>query len=112
LCQHVFTYLPKKLEMDQEFVTRLLNALGDPNRQQILMLLGQKGRLNVGEIASHFKISRPAISHHLKIMKDAHIVIAEKEGQETYYEVDGDRVVSDLQAVTNFVASCVKNGPP
>jgi len=45
-------------------------------------------------------------------MKDAHIVIAEKEGQETYYEVDGDRVVSDLQAVTNFVASCVKNGPP
>ena len=98
--------------MDQEFVTRLLGALGDANRQQIVMLLGQKGRLNVGEIAGHFSISRPAISHHLKILKDAHIVIAERQGQETYYTVDGDRVVQDMQAVTDLIASCVKNGPP
>jgi ArsR family transcriptional regulator, arsenate/arsenite/antimonite-responsive transcriptional repressor len=98
--------------MDQEFVTRLLGALGDPNRQQIIMLLGQKGRLNVGEIAGHFSISRPAISHHLKILKDAHIVTAEKQGQETYYSVDGNRVVKDMQTVTDVIASCVKNGPP
>lgn len=93
-------------------MTRLLSALGDPNRQQIIMLLGQKGRLNVGDIAGHFNISRPAISHHLKILKDAHIVIAEKQGQETYYTVDADRVVKDMQAVTDIIASCVKNGPP
>jgi DNA-binding transcriptional ArsR family regulator len=98
--------------MDQEAVTRLLTALGDPNRQAILMLLGQKGRLNVGEITTHFSISRPAISHHLKIMKDAHVVIAEKQGQETYYAVDGDRVVQELRAITEMIAACVKNGPP
>jgi ArsR family transcriptional regulator, arsenate/arsenite/antimonite-responsive transcriptional repressor len=93
-------------------MTRLFAALGDPNRQEIVMLLGQKGRLNVGEIASHFKISRPAISHHLKILKDAHVVIADKQGQETYYAVDGDRVVSELQTIVDVIASCVRNGPP
>jgi ArsR family transcriptional regulator len=99
-------------DLDQEAVTRLLTALGDPNRQSIVMLLGQKGRLNVGEIASHFSISRPAISHHLKILKDARVVIAERQGQETYYLVDGDRVVKELQAMVDMIAACVRQGPP
>lgn len=97
--------------MNPENVTRLLTALGDPNRQAILMLLGEKGRLNVGEIASHFSISRPAISHHLKVMKDAHILISEKQGQETYYKVDGERVIQELDVVFTVITSCIRNSP-
>jgi DNA-binding transcriptional ArsR family regulator len=98
--------------MDAETVTRLLTALGDPNRQAILMLLGDRKRLNVGEIASNFAISRPAISHHLKIMKDAHILIAEKQGQETYYSIDGEKVIQELEAVVAVITSCIRYGKP
>jgi ArsR family transcriptional regulator, arsenate/arsenite/antimonite-responsive transcriptional repressor len=98
--------------MNPEDVTRLLTALGDQNRQAILMLLGEKKRLNVGEIASHFAISRPAISHHLKIMKDAHILVAEKQGQETYYMVDGEKVIQELETVVAVIASCIRYGKP
>jgi ArsR family transcriptional regulator, arsenate/arsenite/antimonite-responsive transcriptional repressor len=96
--------------MNQEDITRLLTALGDPNRQAILMLLGQEKRLNVGDIASHFSISRPAISHHLKILKDAHILIAEKQGQETYYMIDGEKVVQELETVVEIITSCIRYG--
>lgn len=98
--------------MNPEDVTRLLTALGDPNRQAILMLLGEQKRLNVGEITSHFSISRPAISHHLKIMKDAHILSAEKQGQETYYTINGEKVIAELQAVVDVITSCIRYGKP
>ncbi len=44
-------------------ITRFLVALGDPMRLQLLYLLGDQGRRNVGEITSNFRLSRPAISH-------------------------------------------------
>lgn len=96
--------------MNPEDVTRLLNALGDPNRQAILMVLGNQKRLNVGEITSHFSISRPAISHHLKILKDAKILIAEKQGQETYYMIDGESVIQELQTVVEVITNCIRYG--
>lgn len=90
----------------------MLTALGDPNRQAILMLLGNQKRLNVGEIASQFSISRPAISHHLKILKDARIVVAEKQGQEVYYSLDGEKVIQELETVVNVIAHCIRYGKP
>jgi ArsR family transcriptional regulator, arsenate/arsenite/antimonite-responsive transcriptional repressor len=96
--------------MDQEGITRLLTALGDPHRQSIMLLLGQQGRLNVGEIASHFQISRPAISHHLKILKEARVIGSEKRGQESYYWLERDHVVRDLQEIVNSISLCPYNG--
>jgi DNA-binding transcriptional ArsR family regulator len=98
--------------MDVEQVTQYLTALGDPNRQAILLLLGEHGRLNVGEITRHFTISRPAISHHLKIMKDAQILIAEKQGQETYYRVDGERLIAKLDEVRALLTNCIPHTKP
>ncbi len=64
----------------------LLEVLTDENRQAIIMLLGQyKSGLNVNTIAEHIQLSRPAISHHLKVLKQNGFVDFEKRSVENYY---------------------------
>ncbi len=70
-------------------------------RLQLLFLLGDLGRRNVGDIASHFRVSRPGISHHLKVLKDAAVVDSEKVGQEVYYWLDRDYIVANLRVLAD-----------
>lgn len=65
----------------------LFKALGDPTRRQIIDLLHQKD-MTAGEIADHFSISKPSISHHLDLLKQAGVVIAIKEGQFITYSLN------------------------
>ncbi|MFC0522905.1 ArsR/SmtB family transcription factor [Pontibacillus salicampi] len=65
--------------------TLTFHALGDTARQDIILLLDKHDRLNVTEITEHSPLSRPAISHHLKILRDAGIVGIHKEGTKRYY---------------------------
>lgn len=58
----------------------VFQALSDPTRRQILQLL-KDGGMTAGDIADHFKISKPSISHHLGILKQGGLVSAEREGQ-------------------------------
>jgi ArsR family transcriptional regulator len=62
-------------------------ALADPTRRDILNLLKNRD-LTAGEIADHFRISKPSISHHLNLLKQADLVHAEKEGQYIYYSIN------------------------
>ncbi|BBI35815.1 ArsR/SmtB family transcription factor [Cohnella abietis] len=91
--------------MDIRSITKFLTALGDPVRLQILTLLGNVKRFNVGEISAQFEISRPAISHHLKILKDADIVESQKVGQEVYYWLSRDTVVASLRSLADAAES-------
>ena len=86
-------------------ITRFLVALGDPMRLQLLYLLGDQGRRNVGEITSNFRLSRPAISHHLKVLKDAGLLDSEKVGQEVYYRLERERIVGSLRALADAAAA-------
>lgn len=63
----------------------LFNALGDPIRQQLILLMLDGSRKSVAELAAQTELSRPTISHHLKILKDAHIVTSQKVGRKIYY---------------------------
>lgn len=65
----------------------LFKALNDPTRREILELL-KKGDLTAGEIADQFSISKPSISHHLDLLKQAGLVEAMKEGQFIYYSLN------------------------
>lgn len=69
-------------------------ALADPTRRQILQLLRQKN-LTAGEIAEHFSISKPSISHHLNILKQADFIQDERQGQKIMYYLNTS-VVDDL----------------
>lgn len=71
-------------------------ALADPTRRDILNLLKNKN-LTAGEIADHFRISKPSISHHLNLLKQADLVHAEKEGQYIYYSIN-TTVLQDVLA--------------
>ena len=62
-------------------------ALGDPTRRQILLLL-RNGPAPVGTIAGRFPVSRPAISQHLKVLKDARLVVVRPAGTRRLYELD------------------------
>jgi ArsR family transcriptional regulator len=66
---------------------RIFQALDDPTRRRILELL-KKQDLSAGEIASEFEISKPSISHHLDILKQAGLVIAIRQGQFQVYSLN------------------------
>ncbi len=62
-------------------------ALNDKTRRQILELLKEKD-LTEGEIAEKFHISKPSISHHLDLLRQADLVTSVKEGQFIYYSIN------------------------
>jgi DNA-binding transcriptional ArsR family regulator len=62
-------------------------ALADPTRRQILEILGH-GRLAAGEIGGNFRLSAPAISQHLKVLREARLVRVEVQGQRRIYSLD------------------------
>ena len=64
-------------------------ALGDPTRQAIFELLANRPRA-VGELAGELPVSRPAVSQHLKVLKDARLVVARPVGTRRVYQVDPD----------------------
>jgi DNA-binding transcriptional ArsR family regulator len=65
----------------------ILTALGDPTRQAILDLL-LDGPLPVGELAARLPVSRPAVSQHLKVLKEVGVVVDRQEGTRRVYRVD------------------------
>jgi ArsR family transcriptional regulator len=65
----------------------IFKALNDETRRKILMMLRTKD-LTAGEIADKFNISKPSISHHLDLLKQADLVTAEKKGQFIYYSIN------------------------
>lgn len=71
-------------------------AMSDKTRRDILSLLEKKD-MSAGEIAKHFSISKPSISHHLNIMKQAGFINAEKSGQNIIYSFSpnfGDEILA------------------
>ena len=67
--------------------TAMLSALGDPTRQAILDRL-TRGPLAVGQLADVLPVSRPAVSQHLKVLKEAGLVTDRAEGTRRVYSVD------------------------
>lgn len=65
----------------------VFKALADPTRRKILELLREKD-LTAGEIADQFHISKPSISHHLGLLKQANLVLDERNGQNIYYSLN------------------------
>ncbi|QSB09587.1 winged helix-turn-helix transcriptional regulator [Lysinibacillus fusiformis] len=82
---------------------KVLLAIGDETRQAILMVLMgtdcQTG-LRVGEITKQTHLSRPAVSHHLKILRDAGVILMRKEGTKNFYYID---IRTKLGSLKNLV---------
>ena len=68
-------------------VNIVIKALNDATRREILELLKDRD-MTAGEIAEQFNISKPSISHHLDLLKQAGLVIANKDGQFIHYSIN------------------------
>lgn len=79
----------------------LLVALGDPTRQDILERLLERPRA-VGELASVLPVSRPAVSQHLKVLKDVGLVTSRPAGTRRVYAVDPDGLAALRQHFDHF----------
>ena len=69
------------------------DALADPNRRKIIELLANHGELSATQICDRFKVSPPAISQHLKILREANLVTMQKKAQQRIYQVNPDAML-------------------
>jgi ArsR family transcriptional regulator, arsenate/arsenite/antimonite-responsive transcriptional repressor len=82
-------------------------ALGDRFRQDIVMLLAQHERLNVNQITEHIALSRPAVSHHLKVLLQSGLVQMERVSRENFYSLSVDEGLAQLRTfVERAEVSC------
>jgi ArsR family transcriptional regulator, arsenate/arsenite/antimonite-responsive transcriptional repressor len=68
-------------------MNRLFKALNDETRRKMLELL-KKRDMTAGEIAEHFSMTKPSISHHLDLLKQSDLVTCEKKGQFVVYSIN------------------------
>ncbi len=76
-------------------------AIADDSRRQVLMLLKNKER-TPSEIATHFDFTLPALSTHLKVLRDAGLVNERREGQNRYYSVNRDGMSEMMRFFDQF----------
>lgn len=79
----------------------VFKALNDVTRREILELLKDK-EMQAGEIAAYFAISKPSISHHLDILKQADLIASEKKGQFVIYSINTTILEDVLQWILTF----------
>ncbi|OGA01536.1 MAG: transcriptional regulator [Betaproteobacteria bacterium RIFCSPLOWO2_02_67_12] len=84
-------------------MAKVFIALGDEHRQRMLLMFDKGERLTVGQIAEAATLSRPAVSHHLKILRDAGVLVAERSGREVHLRVNRTMLEETLAAVLEYV---------
>lgn len=77
----------------------IFTMLQDENRQQILMLLFDHRSMTVSELTDRLELSRPAVSHHLKLLLDSGLVTVVKSGKERIYSLSMDRAAAQLRSL-------------
>ena len=88
---------------DSARATGVFKALADPNRLEILRLIGaQAGPVCVCDITERFELSQPTISHHLKVLRDAGLLTDSRAGIWSFYELDASATAL-LDEISNVV---------
>ena len=72
----------------------VFKALADPTRRSILRLLS-RGEMSAGELSGHFEMTKPSMSHHFAVLKDADLIRGRRDGQSIYYSLN-TTVVQDV----------------
>jgi DNA-binding transcriptional ArsR family regulator len=82
---------------------QLFTALGDPHRQRIVLMFDEDERLTVGQIVAATPLSRSAVAHHLRVLREAGVLRCEKLGKEVWYWPDPSSVRAALDAVREYL---------
>src|SRR5688500_19310376 len=84
-------------------ISRAFTAMGDEHRQRILLTFEPGERLNVGQIVEVSTLSRSAVSHHLKLLRESGVLQSEKQGKEVYYWIDKAFLEQALDSVLAYI---------
>jgi len=84
-------------------VAKVFSALGDEYRQRLVLMFEKGERLNLSQIVEVSSISRTAVSHHLRVLREAGIVLSEKKGKEVFYWINPQPVRDAFSAVLTYI---------
>ncbi len=105
----------QKLAEEFKACQKILLAFGDENRQHLILEMMQMGKcdgVRVGAITERTNLSRPAVSHHLRILKDAGLIAMRREGTKNYYYFDADsEAMTKLLQMLNDAKVVMENLP-
>ena len=75
-------------DLSDQDIVRALKALADPTRFRMVQEIASAGELSCGQLTERFDVSQPTISHHLKLLQDAGLLVQRTEGKHHYTSVD------------------------
>lgn len=84
-------------------MAKVFTALGDDHRQRIVMTFERDERLNVGQIAAVSTLSRSAVSHHLRILREANVLLSEKIGKEVFFWINKTVLLRTMRNALNHI---------
>jgi ArsR family transcriptional regulator len=86
-----------------ERLARIFKALGDPNRVRLLSLVAENGEACICDLTELVALAQPTVSHHMKQLADAGLVVREQRGRWAYFRVASEALQSLAQAITPVV---------
>ncbi|MEM7479967.1 MAG: metalloregulator ArsR/SmtB family transcription factor [Acidobacteriota bacterium] len=90
---------------DGRQLTKVFKALSDATRQEILRLLESQQR-TVGEIVGNFNLSQPTISRHLSVLKEADLVVDQRQGQNVIYRLNDNALETSMREFFGQFRTC------
>lgn len=84
--------MDKSSKMKSGKVTGIMHALADPTRQKVVTILSDEGKQSATALYERFDVSHPAISQHLRVLKEAEVVNVEKKGQYRFYSINKTKI--------------------
>jgi len=88
---------------DFKDTSSLFIALGDEHRQRILLAFEPDERMNILQIVAASTLSRTAVNHHLKVLRDSGALMSEKVGREVYFWINKEKIEDALTRVLHYI---------
>ena len=84
-------------------ISKVYTALGDEHRQRILLTFERGERLNIGQIVRVSTLGRTAVSHHLRVLREAGVLSSEKLGKEVYFWINKSFLIDAMETVADYI---------
>lgn len=93
----------KSIPSEWSGTSNIFVALGDEQRQRILLAFEPEERMHITQIVAASTLSRSAINHHLKVLRDSGVLQSEKVGKEVYFWINKEVMQDALNKVLNYI---------
>ena len=93
----------RSVPTEWQHMSKVFEALGDEHRQRILLTFEPQEKITAGDLAKVSTLSRPTVSHHLKILKEANVLNSEKVGKQVYYWINKTFLETVFSSVLAYI---------